>query len=369
MSSDCKHGKRTAAVFPEPEEELEIERWPDESECMWLTTNGKSSSFIFDNDGSWDLFSIDLQDLFSTMKNHDLFRVKRIFAFISDQSMAYPIKGASLVLDKTLKDVLNEEHLLDWFLNLKESSLACCESIRLSLVNPLNDNLSVLHSSDDLPNVNDQNKEFDALQCDLPNIIPNTVIEDFTSLSVPEFANLDEFDTNGPLFWPFEQKFGSASSESSWDFFVISPLKSGRKAVNVEGFITPNKPLMLRLNESRKHEEWTTKDLKSLRRTNNMPSRLRQSSQHSVKKKHIEFKDEVLLEGPKLLVEPSFIGKLASECKEFLEEDCLISEDIPIETLIGLEEFDGHEGVEADLIEDCFSFDEFLENNTNILSR
>ncbi|KAK9141307.1 hypothetical protein Scep_010988 [Stephania cephalantha] len=263
MSSDCKHGKRTAAVFPEPEEELEIERWPDdESECMWLSSDGKSSSFKFNDYGSWDLFSIDLQDLFSTMKNHDLFRGKRISAFLNE-SMPYPIKGTSLILDKSLKDVLNEEP---------------------------------------------------------------------SSMSVAEVANLDEFDTNGPLFWPFEHKFGSASSESSWDFFVMSPLKSGRKAVNVEGFITPRKPLMLRLHESRKHKEWTT---------NTMPSRLGQSSQHSVKDMTTEFKDEYRL----------------------------ISEEIPIETLIGLEEFDGREGVDADLIEDCFSLDEFLEDNTNILSR
>ncbi|OVA04600.1 hypothetical protein BVC80_1713g30 [Macleaya cordata] len=178
---------------------------------------------------------------------------------------------------------------------------------------------------------------------------------DLNSENVLETADFDDFDTDGPLFWPFERKF-DWNSNVKWDFICISPRKNGGKvATNSDGVSAPNS-IRLSLHKRKKdlkdgskkrllcrsksvvvstELEGKTKAVNDkLLRISTMPnSRLSKSSstQDFMENKPPDIKDN-----------NEFLG----DFKALLEESYFVSNnEISIEKLVGLNEFDGHEGV------------------------
>ncbi|XP_043725942.1 uncharacterized protein LOC122672545 [Telopea speciosissima] len=216
-----------------------------------------------------------------------------------------------------------------------------------------------------------RNSEVGSFQCDsFPSV--QRKHEEFShtlpSVGVSEATNQGDVNTDEPLFWPFEQKI-EWNAEIAWDSFCISPPKSGRKIASCERFHTP-RSTGLRLNERKmdlkegckrriifnsgsKLECKRTEGEKAIWRSNIMSARLSRSFKDSMSKILPEMKDKK----EELTNEKVQIEALVKDSK-FLEECSVSNEDIPIESLIGLNEFDGHEGVDAEFNKDQFLLDE-----------
>lgn len=131
-----------------------------------------------------------------------------------------------------------------------------------------------------------------------------------------------------PLFWPFKSKF-NREAEESMKYFCMSPRKN-----NV---LDRSKTLDLR-GGCRRRLEFGTVNLRlntgnNLRRNNTMPSRLSITRSRTLQ-------DLLILEDDGLLT--------------IYDND---EEESPIEKFLGLDEFDGHEGVDLDFNRDSFSLD------------
>ncbi|KAJ1424438.1 hypothetical protein SESBI_11628 [Sesbania bispinosa] len=156
-----------------------------------------------------------------------------------------------------------------------------------------------------------------------------------------ETADMEEFSADEPLFWPFEGKF-NWNSEEPWTSFCTSPRKKGCKQ----------------------------KGDKALCSVNSETSRLSMWSKSSPKIATLECKDE------KVAMKRGGVQsyKLLSLSKTFLNEDFdsnkdlplgreyfALDQELPIETLVGLKEFDGHEGLDSEFNGDDFMLVESLQ--------
>ncbi|KAK8571551.1 hypothetical protein V6N13_047222 [Hibiscus sabdariffa] len=137
-----------------------------------------------------------------------------------------------------------------------------------------------------------------------------------------EAENIEDFDVDEPLFWPFERKI-DWKSEGTWKHFIMSPRKNTVKITAPEENFHTNKSLRKSKHGSRK-----------IKNGNSMPSRLRESTKVSAR-------DQILP------------WKVA-------EDDFTSNEEVPIEMVVGLNEFDGHEGIDSELNEGVFLLDEAL---------
>ena len=80
-------------------------------------------------------------------------------------------------------------------------------------------------------------------------------------------------------------------------------------------------------------------------------------------------KDDIIEPKDRKLPVQKFVGEDNNFSKEDFaskdklsmgKEDFALDEELPIETLLGLDEFDGHEGVDSGFDGDVFSLDELL---------
>ena len=173
-----------------------------------------------------------------------------------------------------------------------------------------------------------------------------------------EATDLEDFDTDGPLFWPFERKFDWNSKETL-RFFTMSPRK------NIKIFPTSTPDRNLRNSELSLHQMKrpffklgavaSNKIMERRRRNDNTtysPSRFSGATNNSsAKVVALETNNENVVEYPTR-------GKGSDNY--FLGESFGSKEELPIEMLLGLDEFDGHEGVDSQFNEDDFSLDESL---------
>ncbi|KAJ4723297.1 Histone demethylase UTY [Melia azedarach] len=178
-----------------------------------------------------------------------------------------------------------------------------------------------------------------------------------------EAEDLEDLSADEPLFWPFDQE-KDWSSEEAWKCFSMSPRKglikvmtpqensvestsqkfiarkvhpkngSARKLVLSSGSAA-SKILELK-------QRTNNKDPKKIERT---PSRLRNSNKFSLEDDH--------------KVEPTET-KPCSTDRDLFQDDFAVNEELPIEIVLGLDEFDGHEGVDSDLNEDLFFLEQSL---------
>lgn len=184
---------------------------------------------------------------------------------------------------------------------------------------------------------------------------------DFSSENVSATADLN--GDGEPIFWPFEGKF-DPDAEETMRYLSMSPRRD-TKAVR-----TPKSIIARRLDEkggARRQLQFESSGSKSLGRSGSSqpadnglreakaaaPSRLRRNLENCTKI-------------VPLASDKSMFSSKKSPCSErqlFLEEDfpSKINYELPIEKLLGLPEFDGHEGVEAEFDGDVFLFDESLQ--------
>ncbi|TKY67448.1 hypothetical protein E2542_SST10342 [Spatholobus suberectus] len=165
---------------------------------------------------------------------------------------------------------------------------------------------------------------------------------------------MQEFNADGPIFWPFEGKL-NWNFEEAWSPFCISPRRR---------LVFGSRSMTSRIKES-KH-----KDHGSVYSVTSETSRITMSSKGSAEIVTSGLNDEKVVlkgreDGNKLL----FVDRtLLNEDHEsnydlpLAREDLSLDQEpeIPIETLVGLKEFDGHEGLDSEFNGDVFMLEESL---------
>ncbi|KAF9608180.1 hypothetical protein IFM89_007566 [Coptis chinensis] len=400
--------KKSAAIFPESEEygvddQFDFEKWSGEGDCMWLFSDIKPPSLTCEDHLGTERLSFRL----SISRNSVLSSINEISFF--DGSRTDPIDEASLLLEKMSNLTIvrkNLEQVVPWQLSsswngMKEMSESSdehscyenssdCESSWMSLsTDDASSGIWELDKMDACDPLIDIRTGWDVFQSEFPspsymrrcyslvgssdsNVSTlheenqNSLSSDLLSEDVLQAA---ECDNDEPLFRPPESKF-SWNSEVLFDCFCMSPRRVGSELGKCERFSAP-KSVILRL-QSRKFrdqkEEFSSSrsqvpttfcskikhEKKNMRRTSNMPSKLRISVQDSTEKRPLEIRDD--LDEPTR--ENIANDVLITDYRELLE-DCFLSiKDVPIETLVGLDEFNGHEGVNGNFDENSFSLDE-----------
>lgn len=167
-------------------------------------------------------------------------------------------------------------------------------------------------------------------------------------------AAIEDIDLDEPIFWPLEQKINWKSMED-WDWFSISlrrkDLESPAKPLNSTGFRLHGRKLNLnqapkrRLVFNSRSAATEMMELKHRRdtkapvpRIGAVPSRFNRRTSNSAGKRSDE--KSVAVDG------------------DFLEMDLAASEEVPIETLLGLREFDGREGFGSEFDDVVLSLDD-----------
>ncbi|KAG4973925.1 hypothetical protein JHK87_030746 [Glycine soja] len=169
-----------------------------------------------------------------------------------------------------------------------------------------------------------------------------------------EIEDMQEFNADEPLFWPFEGKFNWNYSEESRSPFCISP----RKKV-----VFGSRSMTSRIEESKRKDDGSECSVTS------EPSRIVMPSKGSALVVNSELNDEKVVlksrDGNKLI----FVDNLNEdhgpnyELLPLARGDFSLDQEpeIPIEALVGLKEFDGHEGLDSEFNgDDVFMLEESL---------
>lgn len=183
--------------------------------------------------------------------------------------------------------------------------------------------------------------------------------------NAPAASDLEEPSCEDPIFWPFERNFDWAS----WDCFTMSP----RRGINIVGSRVSNRNINLNQNgwgedslvigsssaplKLLEHKQRNLNRSLSKPNTKSKPSRLQKSTKASAEVVPLDTEDNLvekigktIFEGKPLGVITSYLNNDLTTGKDFLEET-------PIESLVGLPEFDGHEGVDFEFSEEDFFLD------------
>jgi len=240
------------------------------------------------------------------------------------------------------------------------------------------------------------------LETDLEGISPKETptkqtdnVDDFTAdiMCSSEDNWADEMDSDGPLVWPSDQK---KNWNVTCDFFNISPRKNVINITNFgspKGGFTVSSSVRLKFHPLKKIKTMsnlgTSKSLKfkpgshktvtsySRKRVKATPLGLSPSWKSLVviipPKKKSTFKPVALTQpvtrfstghGKRIRAMRPMPMKVTTSVDEFIRMFSSVpgdaSEEIPIETFMGLNEFDGHEGVDMDFEEESFSFEEYM---------
>ncbi|KAF5465321.1 hypothetical protein F2P56_015341 [Juglans regia] len=374
MGPICKSRKEAAAapfLQCSVEEDIDLDKQLakeicyDGRECMWLSSDCTTPWSVFEENR---LFSP-----CSTLEN--------------------PIPDA----EKTSKNDLNGGEVVTWLLSsstLSDADESCSENVEWqSCEEPKScDNSSTPPSSmpdessqifypnrtgfpaslvnldgEDSDLISDKTLELVYLQPDFPSPSYKSSLlstEDFNSTLTEHVseASLEDFNSDEPIFWPFEREFDWRSQEP-WIWFSTSPRKdiiSPSKSVGVKLHAKKVEPrgCRRRLEFSSKRSASKTLELEQqdssndVRRIKTVPSRLSKTTKNTMKIVPLEMEDSIL-KPKKDCFESN--DKLPIE-----KEDFVLDEELPIEKLLGLDEFDGHEGVDSGFDGDVFSLDESL---------
>ena len=190
----------------------------------------------------------------------------------------------------------------------------------------------------------------------------------------------DEMDTDGPLFWPSDQ---TCAWDSTWDCFTVSPRKGSKPAGSPKCGFSVSNSVRLRFRPKKKTHK--TSDLcasKSFKfkpqarkskvtdacaggksssgvmviLPSNVATRLNKTAEFKLGSRKKRIRAMPLRSAEELMRLVSAMGK---NHKFFNAE--LTSEDLPIETMVGLDEFDGHEGVDPEFEGENFSLEECMK--------
>ncbi|XP_017974573.1 PREDICTED: uncharacterized protein LOC18602544 [Theobroma cacao] len=195
-----------------------------------------------------------------------------------------------------------------------------------------------------------------------------------------EAENVEDFSADEPLFWPFDRKI-DWNSEETWEYFSMSPRKEIIKVTTSEGtsprsidselnnrnVYPPNRcrrklalksgstaSKILELNRGNKGCDSSSSG--RVKRGNAMPSRLRESTNDSAKIVPLDIDNQIL---------PLKVGEVPTTKsiltgRNFWEDEFSSNEELSIEAVLGLGEFDGHEGIDSEFNEGVFFLDEAL---------
>lgn len=163
-----------------------------------------------------------------------------------------------------------------------------------------------------------------------------------SSSQASEAENIEDLNGDEPIFWPFERKI-DWKSEETWKHFTMSPRKDIIKVTALEETINTNKNLQKPKQGSKDCHNGGRK----IRKGNTMPSRLRESTKVSAKIVPLNIENQILA----LKVEEDDIMGSISTCRNLWKDDFTSNGDVPIEKVVGLGEFDGHEGIDSDFNE------------------
>lgn len=166
-----------------------------------------------------------------------------------------------------------------------------------------------------------------------------------------EAENIENLNGDEPIFWPLERKI-DWKSEETWKHFSMSPRKDIIKVTALEETINMKKNLQKPKQGSKDCHNGGCK----IRKGNTMPSRLRESPKVSEKIVPLNIESQILA----LKVEEGATMGSISTCRNLWEDDFTSNGDVPIEKVLGLGEFDGHEGIDSYFNEGVFLLDEAL---------
>ncbi|KAJ0973002.1 hypothetical protein J5N97_020961 [Dioscorea zingiberensis] len=437
---NCKHTKKSAAVFPEPETGyIEIEKdldsingLSDQRDCVWLSSGCKFPSFLR-HDGSLDSWNLSLSVQFSSMlslsaNSCECLESGKEFC-IFDGSRISPMEEASLVLDRTQEDsnekeLEEEEDIVIWLNNsveneVKDYSVRCTESIDSSQERSLCSASVFLSSCTSHSACDEFVQDFDKADlcslldlevedseltwereqgCDvfesddfpspsykasirLPFGSSSSISSSKSSWQTEETNSCSEIsDSDEPLFWPFDQS--SYQHSAFKDFICISP----RRDVKSTKFpaLTRSKSDRWIYHQqrnhlaSRKNDQGCTRRIifnptpvsdsmkgKVIRSGNAIqskvaiPSRLSRSTKSFSDRHSSDTQLKEKLHTLKINTQKQHVDEISDEPSKGHGGDLLqhfVIEQIPIEKLVGLNEFDGHEGIELEFDEAQFAF-------------
>ncbi|CAK9324883.1 unnamed protein product [Citrullus colocynthis] len=227
--------------------------------------------------------------------------------------------------------------------SLSSSPLLFSES-RWSLLNSFPAFLlsSVNLESEDSKLIPDGELDFDWFQSNFPS--PSFRSGFDWEVNLAGFVAIEDADRDGPLFWPLEHEIEWKSMED-WEWFAISPRKKDLKSQFHGRKITLNEAPKRRLvfnSRSAASEMMKLKqrgDTKAnVPRIGAVPSRFNRADRNSTGKHSDE--------------------ELTAVDRDFVEKDSAAREEVPIETLLGLREFDGREGFGSEFDDVVLSLDE-----------
>ncbi|XP_050213223.1 uncharacterized protein LOC126664736 [Mercurialis annua] len=332
----------------------------DQNECMWLSSAGPSPSLFFRDYQLSSSLHLSVDQWLSTLADSYLYLDQVInpeeenrsalvtndkdasdFSITNSDSVRFSLSQCGEVLSSSDKSLTPCSTIFDFDRSTSTTSSTSFltdldrTSFLVSLVNL---------DSEDSELISDTEPEIDCLSPDFPS--PSCRSSAYTS---SDSVDLENFDTDEPIFWPSEWKH-DWNPEETWKCFSMSPRKYDTALVK-PAQSTISKPTKSKLRvpslDSRKGcrrrldfgpaPTAASKILERKRRGNTKikpanattPSRLRKT------RVKLEMEDDTKE------------GKHSEE----------VAFELAIESVIGLEEFDGHEGVESDFNEDVFCLD------------
>ncbi|KAK7325067.1 hypothetical protein VNO77_29125 [Canavalia gladiata] len=182
---------------------------------------------------------------------------------------------------------------------------------------------------------------------EVPSSVSSVSSEDNISMEhLLETTDIEEFSADEPLFWPFEGEF-DWNSEEPWSSFCTSPRRR---------FVFDSRSATTRIKGCEQKGD------EALFSVNSKTSRLNMWSKSSAKIVPLESVDEkVALKRGEVLSNCTFLDEDFRSNKHLpLGKECFaLDQELPIEILVGLEEFDGHEGLDSEFNDDVFMLDEY----------
>lgn len=372
----CESSKKDAAAAAfcqSSEEDLDLyKQFGNDRESMWLSTDCSSPSAFF-REYRWS----------DSFHSNELLLPSWLSLLARENPMEeasnLPMLKTSRDEDKNLEEDMKDEKIVTWLLGTKSDSSQSLDFERIgfhvSLLNLDGEDNKLISGTDpkldyflsDFPSPSyKSNRGHEFQSCNFSSGAQSeTSVCDFSSEHASEAADFLDLNTDEPLFWPYEQKI-AWNSEATWNYFSMSP----RKDVSITTFGSPPDSVQLShhdrnigLKEGHRRRlvfssgsaaskimEVKQRYNKGARRTNTLPSRLSRATKTSEKIVPLNMKDDTA----ELKDRKAHVERPVGMVKAPVEEGSA-SKELPIEMFLGLDEFDGHEGVDSEFDKDDFS--------------
>ncbi|KDP42810.1 hypothetical protein JCGZ_23752 [Jatropha curcas] len=331
----------------------------DDSECMWLSSAISSPYSLFeedeilvkernfDDDSEWTWLSSAIsspsplfeEDDFSTSSLHLSDDDQLLIPWLSELNNSIELNPEEEASYLALwRETLDAESISKE--NLKEEDSPSSSSSMISDLDGLSFSVSLIDlEGEDSEWISDTELALQNFESGFnnPSTPPSNVKYEHTQYcDSPEAADFSDFDIKELLFWPSESKI-DWKLEQTWKSFSMSPFWSPPKLRTL-----PETSYYKSLGSKYQVKEMDAK--KGCRRklefsSSSMTSKL--CNNNCTKKMESNLKSKCM-------------------AREFLQDDITTNRELPIEMLLGLEEFDGHEGVDSEFNEDVFSLDDSL---------